>query len=126
MRATDDHRIKRRLAAPERDARFGDLAPQSVSYVHGAGKRTPTQADGAGLDETAVFRAVAADTASDKATEMNETARLAVALMDGTRSMGDIIDTLLDDFDVERERLAADMLQLAAELLSRNVIARVS
>lgn len=100
MRATHDHRIKRRLAAPERDARFGDLAPQGVSYVHRAGEHTPAQTDGAGLDETTVFRAVAADTAGDQATEMNETARSAVALMDGTRSMGDIIDTLLDDFDV--------------------------
>ena len=93
--------------------------------MHGVGERTPTQADGAGLDETVVFRAVAADTAGDEATEMNETARSAVALMDGTRSMGDIIDTLLDEFDVERATLAADLLQLAADLLARHAITRV-
>ena len=126
LRAADDHRIKRRLAAPERDERFGDLAPRGVSYVHGqAGDHGAAQADGAGINETSVFRAVAAETTGDGVPQMNETARLAVSLMDGTRSMGDIIDTLLDDFEVERATLAADMLRLAAELLARRAIARI-
>lgn len=126
LRAADDHRIKRRLHAPQSETPLDDLCPVAASYVQRVeGGSATSQGSGSGVDETSVFVVNPAVTAGDGAPSMNETVRLAVARMDGSRSMGDIIDCLLEEFDVERERLAADILRLAEDLLARGAIARV-
>ena len=42
--------------------------------------------------------------------------------IDGTRTLSDIVDLLLEEYDVERETLVSDINELAANLEKSNII----
>ncbi|MBB5754425.1 PqqD family protein [Prosthecomicrobium pneumaticum] len=52
----------------------------------------------------------------------NETMEAFLALLDGRRTLGAVIDAMLSDFEVEREILAADILDLAGELAAEGIV----
>lgn len=53
----------------------------------------------------------------------NETTEAFLKALDGTRSLGDVIDRVMDEFEVDRETLAGDLLSLAAELSDQGIVA---
>ncbi len=55
----------------------------------------------------------------------NETAERFLRALDGRRTLGEAVDLLEAEYDVPRERLAADLAALAEELLAEKLIAVV-
>jgi pyrroloquinoline quinone biosynthesis protein D len=53
----------------------------------------------------------------------NDTTVALLQALDGVRSFGSIVDELLDEFDVERDVLAADLSKLVGELEREGIIA---
>jgi pyrroloquinoline quinone biosynthesis protein D len=53
----------------------------------------------------------------------NDTTVALLQALDGVRSFGSIVDELLDEFDVEREVLAADLSKLVGELEREGIVA---
>jgi len=52
----------------------------------------------------------------------NETMEAFLARVDGIRTLGEIIDSMLDAFEVERSVLAADVLELSGELAGEGIV----
>ena len=52
----------------------------------------------------------------------NETAAAFLRKLDGRRPLAAVVDLLLDEFQVHREALSADMTELAAKLLEEKLI----
>lgn len=52
----------------------------------------------------------------------NETTEAFLQKVDGTRTLGEIVDLMALEYDVVRETLAADMGELAAELEQEGII----
>jgi len=52
----------------------------------------------------------------------NETTTAMLELMDGRRSLGQIIDELEGQFDVSRQKLSADLLGIAGKLLKEGLV----
>jgi hypothetical protein len=46
--------------------------------------------------------------------------------VDGERALGPIIDSLLGEYDIDRETLAADMTELADQLIAESVLVRAA
>ena len=57
---------------------------------------------------------------------LNEVATRILELVDQGRSTGEMIETLVGEFDVERDRLAADLKAFLAELQAGGLIAEVT
>lgn len=53
---------------------------------------------------------------------INEVAIRFVELIDGSRSLGVLTDLLLQEYAVEKDTLAADLAEYAAELAGHNVL----
>jgi pyrroloquinoline quinone biosynthesis protein D len=53
----------------------------------------------------------------------NDTTVALLQALDGVRSFGSIVDELLDEFDVERDVLAADLSKLVGELEREGIVA---
>ena len=53
----------------------------------------------------------------------NETTEAFLRAIDGRRTMGEIVDELADQYEVQREQLHADLTALADELLREKLIA---
>ncbi len=53
---------------------------------------------------------------------INEVAIRFVELIDGNRSLGELTELLLQEYDVEKDRLAADLAEYASELMDQNVL----
>lgn len=47
-------------------------------------------------------------------------------LLDGSRSVDQIVDTICDEYDVEREQAAADTAQLVSDLMEVSLLLQVS
>ncbi len=56
----------------------------------------------------------------------NETTGAFLGAIDGGRTMGEIVDELIEQYDVPREQLHADLTALANELLREKLIAVVA
>lgn len=52
----------------------------------------------------------------------NETTRMFMDRLDGHRNFGQVVEALLDEFDVDSDILAADLRQLGDELLTAGLI----
>jgi hypothetical protein len=52
----------------------------------------------------------------------NATTAAFLQALDGRRALGDVVDRMLDDFDVPRDRLARDLLDLSEKLLSESLL----
>lgn len=52
----------------------------------------------------------------------NDTTRTFLENLDGRRTLGEVIDLLLERFDVPREKLTADMTALAGKLLDEKIL----
>ena len=52
----------------------------------------------------------------------NETTEMFLGAVDGKRSIADIIDVALKEFEVDRETLRADFLALAADLANQGIV----
>lgn len=52
----------------------------------------------------------------------NETTEAFLKAVDGTRTIGAVIDEILEEFEIDRETLSVDMLALAAELSSQGIV----
>jgi pyrroloquinoline quinone biosynthesis protein D len=68
-------------------------------------------------DETVVIRQEAAE-----ALVLNELAGRILDLIDGQRTVGAVVDRLLDEYDVEENDLAADVQEYLEELLATGVV----
>lgn len=55
----------------------------------------------------------------------NETTEAFLARLDGVRTLGDVVDAMLDEFDVERPVLAADILEMARDLAAEGIVVEV-
>lgn len=55
----------------------------------------------------------------------NETTEAFLNAVDGKRTVGDIIDAALGEFEVDRETLRADFLALAADLANQGIVKAV-
>jgi len=52
----------------------------------------------------------------------NDTARRVLELLDGRRTIGEVVSLLEEEYEVERGRLAADLLALARQLLDEDLV----
>ena len=52
----------------------------------------------------------------------NETTRMFLDSLDGLRNFGQVVEALLDEYDVDSEILATDLRQLGDELLAAGLI----
>jgi pyrroloquinoline quinone biosynthesis protein D len=52
----------------------------------------------------------------------NETTESFLSRVDGALSLGGIVEGMLDEYDVERELLTADMLALARDLVAEGIL----
>lgn len=111
--AGEDHRIKRHLPAPVADPDFTG-ADLTANYVHALPSSPPGE-------DAVLKRATPAEAHRD----LNETARLALSLMDGTRTLAAVIDALHVEFEVERDLLSNDIRALAADLLAEGMAVRL-
>lgn len=55
----------------------------------------------------------------------NETTRRFLEALDGRRSLGEVIDLLEGEYEVSREKLAADLCALAEQLLCEKLIVAI-
>jgi len=53
---------------------------------------------------------------------VNETGAYILSLCDGTRTVREIIEEMLDIYDVSREKLMGDVLRFVAELAQRGIL----
>lgn len=53
---------------------------------------------------------------------INEVAIRFVELIDGDRNLGELTELLLQEYDVEKDRLAVDLAEYASELVNQNVL----
>ncbi len=53
---------------------------------------------------------------------LNETGSKIWAMLDGERSLGEIIDTLMPGIDAPREQVEAEVLEFATSLLHRDLL----
>ena len=60
--------------------------------------------------------------APERAFALDETARAVVELVDGARSFDDIIDVLAERFSEARDVIAADVIAMLGDLVSKRVI----
>ncbi len=60
--------------------------------------------------------------AEDDLFSLNETGRAFWKLLDGARTLGDIVEVLTERYDAPPVRIEADVLGLAGELLKRRII----
>lgn len=60
--------------------------------------------------------------AEDDLFSLNETGKAFWKLLDGARTLGDIVDALAGRYDATPARIEADVLGLAGELLKRRMI----
>lgn len=52
----------------------------------------------------------------------NRTTRMFLEALDGRRTLSDVVDALYEQFDVERDKLQADLDKLATRLLEAGLI----
>lgn len=55
----------------------------------------------------------------------NDVTAAFLAALDGRRSLAEVTDLLLEDFDVDRGRLAADLADIAERLVSEGLVRMV-
>jgi hypothetical protein len=55
---------------------------------------------------------------------VNDTALSFVAALDGSRSVEGAVQLIADDYDVDRETLTRDLIEIAADLLSAELVER--
>lgn len=56
---------------------------------------------------------------------VNDTALSFVAALDGDRSVGGTVRLIADEYDVDRETLTRDLIEIASELLEAELVERV-
>ncbi len=75
------------------------------------------------LDDTLIVPLVAGiGDADDEFYTLNETARQIWRMLDGQRSLGEIVKVLSQDFSSSEEEIEKDVIGFAAEMLSRNIL----
>jgi hypothetical protein len=62
--------------------------------------------------------------ADDELYTLNETGRAIWEALDGSRSLGEVVDLLSERFEAPRAELEADVLGFAAEMLERRIFTR--
>ena len=62
--------------------------------------------------------------APERAFDLDETAATILALVDGARSVGAIVDELAAKFDADRQMIEADVVEMLSDLVSKRVVER--
>lgn len=62
--------------------------------------------------------------APERAFDLDETAATILTLVDGTRSIGVIVDELAVRFDADRGMIEADVIEMLSELVGKRVVER--
>ena len=62
----------------------------------------------------------------DELYTLNETGRAIWEKLDGAKSLQNIIDDLVIEYDADKEQIAGDVVGLIEELLKRNMVVAVS
>jgi hypothetical protein len=113
-----DHRIKRRLKEPVKDENLYRKYPPRTGFV--------TQK--LDIDERTILIVASSMSkdhfevsGSDGVYEGNETSDRVLSLCDGERNIGAVVDILLGEYEVDRERLLADVLALSKEFLKKRI-----
>lgn len=56
---------------------------------------------------------------------VNDTALAFVSSLDGSRSVASAVELVAEDYDVDSQTLARDVIEVASELLTANLVERV-